>query len=1028
MMAYSTIFGIILLSSGGIAFALGLYTTNGNVKTIINKLLIIICFGLLIWTLGLAIVVAAANVDISLIGHLVAPIGWGPMSGLLLHYTLVLTKNDRLLKKWWIYPMLYLPGIITIYAFILLPIIGQNVDSFTNTTYGWVPVANVDGWDYFFYVYYISFTIVNILLLIITNIKSQDKYLKNTTKLLVICYIASYTLGTISDIILHQHNILMPRVSPIFSLIPVGALAYSLNRYVTLSSKIVKESEISITDDVHTNLYRVLGFGFIIASIINIISQNIIYIEKGIPNINRFTIFLLVVAVMTLFVSKIKVNDKIKEMIIAITFSFLIPYATLRYVKYGSITVWAFIFLLVIICVLYDRKILLITIIMASIRTQFLVWAISPAVIVEVNASDYVVRFSFIIISAILSLYVNNIYLKKLKENTSHVEMQNVLSHIVRDFIAAEEWNMDEIIYNALEKCGKFIKSERAYIVLFEKGYKKIHYSSEWLAEGIQSHLKVLENLDSNILHKMLEQFETDRIVKIPDYKFLPPMAGNLKSMLMEQNICAMVNLPIKKKDKIIGFMGFNSSRALREWNLNSTEFIEIVSNIVSDILIKIENEKKIKFLAYHDQLTQLPNRSLFKELLEQAIKQGDRLQNKIGVVFIDIDSFKTVNDTMGHDFGDKLLFEVSQMLSSNVRNYDIVSRFGGDEFVILLNHLSDIEDAVKIMDELMRAIRNPINLYGQELFVTISAGVALYPLDGDDPDTLIKNADAAMYQAKGLGKNQYLICSQDMKNEVLEKMFFTNSLHRALEKEQLVVYYQPQVNIENNSIVGLEALLRWFIPEKGMISPATFIPLAEQSGLINPIGEWVLETACRQNKQWQDMGFPAMRMAVNISVYQLNNPNFVQQVEDILRRTGLSPENLELEVTESAVSTNVDNIIDVLTNLKRVGVIISIDDFGTEYSSLSRLKLLPIDRIKMDMQFVRGLEENEKDQAITKVIINLAKSMNLKVIAEGVETKGQLDFLSQRLCDEVQGYYFYKPMPAEEIEKVLIANLHNYN
>jgi EAL domain-containing protein (putative c-di-GMP-specific phosphodiesterase class I) len=246
------------------------------------------------------------------------------------------------------------------------------------------------------------------------------------------------------------------------------------------------------------------------------------------------------------------------------------------------------------------------------------------------------------------------------------------------------------------------------------------------------------------------------------------------------------------------------------------------------------------------------------------------------------------------------------------------------------------------------------------------------------------------------------------------------NNLHRALDKDQLMVYYQPQVDLETKTIVEFEALLRWWLPEKGMISPATFIPIAEQAGLLNPIGAWVLETACRQNKLWEDKGYTGLRMAVNISVHQLNNPRFIQQVKDILTRTGLSAEYLEVEITESAVSNNDANMLNILNSLKALGVTIAIDDFGIEYSSLSRLKHLPIDRMKIDIQFIRGIEADEKDREITKVIINLAKSMKLKVIAEGVETKTQLDFLSRWLCDEVQGYYYYKPMPAEEIDQIL--------
>jgi EAL domain-containing protein (putative c-di-GMP-specific phosphodiesterase class I) len=323
-------------------------------------------------------------------------------------------------------------------------------------------------------------------------------------------------------------------------------------------------------------------------------------------------------------------------------------------------------------------------------------------------------------------------------------------------------------------------------------------------------------------------------------------------------------------------------------------------------------------------------------------------------------------------------------------------------------------------MDGMMEMFNKPFSLKGQKFYITASAGVTLYPIDGEDPEKLIKNADIAMYRAKQKGKNQYHLCSAEMKEEVQKKMKLTGLLYHALEKDELLLYYQPQVSLRTKTIIGLEALLRWKHPKLGMIYPKSFISIAEQTGLINPIGKWVIETACRQNKMWQDMGLPRIRMAVNASVYQFRDAGFVEHVADVLEKTGLAPEDFELEITETEIIREADYIISILNKLKKLGIVISIDDFGTEYSSLSRLKMLPIDRIKMDMQFVHGIEKSDKDKAITKVIISLAQNLGVKIVAEGVETEQQLKFLSQKMCDEVQGFYCYEPMPAEEIEVVL--------
>lgn len=337
-----------------------------------------------------------------------------------------------------------------------------------------------------------------------------------------------------------------------------------------------------------------------------------------------------------------------------------------------------------------------------------------------------------------------------------------------------------------------------------------------------------------------------------------------------------------------------------------------------------------------------------------------------------------------------------------------------------MLNNIGSVQDIVSITEKIMCLFHHTYIIGGQEFLVTASAGIAVYPTDGTNAEKLIKNADIAMYKAKEQGKNQYLLCTTGMKDEVLLKMKLISSLYRALDRDELVLYYQPQVCTETKKIIGLEALIRWNHPEMGMLAPGLFMNLAEQTGLIIPIGEWVLKTACIQLKEWLDAGFSPIRMAVNVSIVQFRNPNFVSQIHDILRDTETNPKNVELEITESIAIHESEYIVHVLNDLKKLGVSISIDDFGTEYSSLSRLTILPIDRLKMDIQFVRGIDAGNKERAIVISIINLAQNLGLKVIAEGVENTLQFDFLAQKQCDEIQGFYFYRPSSAKDIESLL--------
>lgn len=453
-------------------------------------------------------------------------------------------------------------------------------------------------------------------------------------------------------------------------------------------------------------------------------------------------------------------------------------------------------------------------------------------------------------------------------------------------------------------------------------------------------------------------------------------------------------------------------------------ELITITEELEQEMTQRIKAQEKITYLAYHDHLTDLPNRLHFMEHLNHGIQLAKRMAKLLAVLFLDIDGFKMINDSMGHQAGDMLLVEVSERLKAVLRKSDIIARLGGDEFIILIEDITDVQAIETIAKKVLEIFHEPFVLDHQECFISTSVGVAAYPMDGENSEALIKNADIAMYHAKEEGKNQYVLCSPSIKNKLLETMKISNHLFRALERKEFEVYYQPQINCGTNLIVGAEALIRWNHPELGLVMPGMFIHIAEQTGLILPIGEWVLRTACNQAKNWQDSGYPHIRMGVNLSIRQFQNHDITGEVQTILDETGLDPEYLELEITESIAVHEKNYVRDALFKLRDMGIHISIDDFGIEYSSMNHLKQLPVDRIKIPIPFVQGIEENSKDEAITKSIIVLAKSLGLKITAEGVETKAQHEFLAQRMCDEIQGYYHFKPMNAADFESLLKLQL----
>ncbi len=423
---------------------------------------------------------------------------------------------------------------------------------------------------------------------------------------------------------------------------------------------------------------------------------------------------------------------------------------------------------------------------------------------------------------------------------------------------------------------------------------------------------------------------------------------------------------------------------------------------------------------VYYDPLTGLPNRMLFEDRLTLELAHARRDKQGLAVMFLDLDHFKLINDTLGHSVGDQLLQDVAHRLKDTLRGTDTIARMGGDEFALLLTRVTHAENVARVAQKIFHVFKPPFNFGGHDFHITPSIGITLYPTDGEDPQTLLKNADTALYRAKEQGRNVYQFYTPAMNAKTLERLVLENNLRRALERKEFVIYYQPRVKINTKQIIGMEALVRWQHPEQGLISPVKFIPLAEETGLIMPLGEWVLRTACAQTKAWQEAGFPPLRVGVNLSARQFQQPNLVERVAQVLKETGLHPHYLELEITESAAMQNAEYTLPVLYHLKEMGIHISIDDFGTGYSSLSYLKKFPFHTLKLDQSFIRDLATDPNDAMIAKVVITLAHGLKLEVVAEGVETQEQLDFLKQLQGDEVQGYLFSKPLPAKEFEELL--------
>jgi diguanylate cyclase (GGDEF)-like protein len=446
----------------------------------------------------------------------------------------------------------------------------------------------------------------------------------------------------------------------------------------------------------------------------------------------------------------------------------------------------------------------------------------------------------------------------------------------------------------------------------------------------------------------------------------------------------------------------------------------ESIGSEIGQYLVRMHAEEAVKFMAMHDGLTRLPNRVMFNERLSGAIAQAQRYHRSLAVLFIDLDRFKVINDTLGHEAGDYVLREASQRLTENLRGGDTVARLGGDEFVVLLEQVVDPVYVASVSQKLIDALSAPFVIAGREYRITASIGVSTYPADSSDGEGLLKNADIAMYRAKEQGRNAFEFFSTQIRAGALERLNLESGLRRALERDELRLYYQPQIETCTGRIVGMEALIRWQHAELGLLTPARFLKMAEENGLIVPIGEWVAHAACKAHREWQSLRLAPPRIAINLSPRQFLHAGLTHDMVRVLEQTGCKASYLELEITESMVMLDPNGAVALIKELKEMGVRIAMDDFGTGYSSLAHLKCFPIDSLKIDRSFITDLPNDAGNAAITDAIIAMARTLHMTVIAEGVESRAQFDFLRRLGCDEVQGYYFSPPLPFDEATDLL--------
>lgn len=977
----------------------------------LNQTFFAICMALGLWSLGFFMASTAQTLSVALFWRRFAALGWTSIFSFILIFFILLTgraKSEKAIRSLW---LLHIPALLTMTVFALSPSLAPAQYLLVKTSVGWTNLARHTPWDYLYYAYFIVYMGLSLHLVWRwkDSIKEEEKKIQARRILLAMLLVVP--LGGFIDLfantLLSQR---LPQIAPLFILFPVGAMYYAASHHDVFACR-EKRPERIISLHQEDRIYRGLAIFFSLSGLLSFVFLYASQLEKGqvdLPFIVSRSISVLALGLILLSLEKIE-KRRFRELLSMGLLLFSIPLLSLIFLEDAGLSLWAFPLLILLASLLFNRPKFLLAIGITSILTQRLVWILYPGQALFVDKYDYILRMIIFVIAGFFGLYVNRVYMAQKRENDYKVRFQRMISDVLFEFVTYNRKSTDEKNDYLLRKIGGFFEVDRTYLFMINHRDKTMTYSNEWCQPGIRSEKKAIQKMPIDRFPWWFEQLSKHSMVYIEDVGCMPENARAEQMQLEGQSVKSLLAAPIICEGKINGFIGMDSVLEKKTWTEENISLLNIMASILSSSLSPRMTQIEKEYRADYDPLTQLPNRFYFADQVNQTILKAKKSKEHLAIIFLDLDAFKLVNDQIGHKGGDKLLIKVGQALGAQLGEDHLLARFGGDEFLVLVDGFVEKGELEAILAKLMRAFLRPFKVSGQVFTMSASLGIASYPEDGSEADALLKSADYAMRQAKREGRGRYLVCDPSMREAMQKSQVLSNDLPLALEKKDFEIYYQPQIDLASGRIAGVEALLRWKHPSLGWIPPLLFIPLAEKNGLINRLGEWVFSQACQQKKDWKARGLDDLSLAVNLSGVQMVDPHIAKTLEGLMGENQINPRQMELEITESIAIEETQYLQNVLKDLKATGMTITIDDFGTQYSSLVRLKILPADKIKIDMQFVQGIEDSEKDRAIIAVIIKLAKSLGLKVLAEGVETKAQLDFLVDKECDLVQGYYYHR-------------------
>lgn len=1000
------------------------FASRAAIKTAKTRLLMLAFVSLTFWAMCFAISNAAPDEHNALLWRKIGVLGWGTIYSFVLHLTLAITGKTKLLKSRLVLFAIYLPAAISIVVFLL---VGPAADRHYNlqpAPFGWINLYVDTIWNTFHTAYFAVFTGLSMLLLLHKWLTGKAESQRRKARALLLSFAASAILGSLTDFVFVFEGDRVPQMGILFILLPTMTFFYLIVRHSFLETYepfVPTRIDQILNDRARGRIYNRIGYLIHFVSFLNLANRLLIMRDFStynvVVNAVLFSALLITGGTLIIHAQQFHLSIKAQEWILAVVVNLSLAAGVAAYAFKGAVVIWALVFPFIVVSVVFSNPLVIPFTALIQVLVQIALFYTVGLSVAGIQRLDYLVRVLSIVSAAVLAYYTNRVYHARLTENDESIRFQRALADLALSLRSYTQKTIESTMPAAIRIIAQYLPAKRVLHLMLHDGRLRharvCHSSDTLLDEAIPDNADLVYSdfLKNRPVGEQAERYE----LHCDDIQDAPA----LSSYLRRQGIQTVIYTPFMVRNDTVDYLLVELEGGPESFSAHHNEFFSIATLDLSNYMLRAVTSYELQYLAYHDQLTGLYNRNQFLALADQRLRQV-KPGAVMAILFMDVDAFKEINDSAGHDVGNRAIRAIADRLISQAAFGDYLGRYGGDEFLMLISRDS-VDQVERFAEQVLASFDESYKIGTWEFFLTASIDIALYPQGGKNAQEMLTNADFAMFEAKYSGKNRAALYSTEKKTIANKAFVLKNSLRNAIERKELFIEYQPQVSLRNDRIVGVEALLRWQHPVLGRISPADFIPIAEESGLIIQIGEIVLKEACGAVRRLIDQGLGLERVGVNFSYQQVVHPGFVDMIKNSLHESRLRPHQLEIEITESTTGKHGSQIAEVVLQLRELGVLFAIDDYGADYSALNRLSVVAVDRIKIDKSLVDGIvDSNPRGKVIIHNIITLARQLGVSVIAEGVEAAAQVEYLRTLNCDEIQGYYYYKPLSLQALEQTL--------